>query len=148
MAIFEFTGVTELNEAFSRASDLSEEVKNEILREMGDTAKAAVRQSGLSEGIYDEENSGTHLLDSLALSKPKITENGGSIKVYFRGLHSVTRAGKKTPQGAVALFNEYGTKKQRARPFVRPALVKKQKKIIEAGEKVFHRWINSKFRED
>lgn len=145
MPTFEITGITELNEALSRISDVPQEVKSEILTEMGKTALAAVRHSGQAAGIYDETSQGKHMLDSLALSKPKFTNNGGSITVIFRGTRSDDRHRKTTRQSAVAFYNEYGTKSQRARPFVRPGVEKKRRAIFAAGENVYRRWLKFNF---
>lgn len=145
MATFEVTGISELNEAFSRISDLPNDVKTEILTEMGTVVLEGIRESGRAAGIYDEKNDGKHMLDSLTLSKPKFTENGGSISVVFKGYRKDARHKKKTRQSTAAFYNEYGTKHQRARPFVRPGVEKKRKAAFEAGERVYHRWLKSSF---
>lgn len=145
MATFEVAGLTELNEALSRISDVPESVKTEILTAMGTVALEGVRQSGRAAGVYDESNDGVHVLDSLALSKPKLSKNGGSISVVFRGNRRDRRHKKKTRQSAVAFYNEYGTRKMSARPFVRPGIEKNRAKIFAAGERVYHRWLKSSF---
>lgn len=145
MATFEIRGITELNEAFSRISDMPEEVKTEILKEMGTVAMEEIRQSGHAAGIYDESSDGKHMLDSLALSKPKLSSNGGSISVVFRGTRKDEKHKKKMRQSVVAFENEYGNRHQRARPFVRPAIEKKREAIFAAGERVYHRWLKSSF---
>lgn len=139
MATFEISGVEELNRALGQLSDLREEQKEQILTAMGQAASEEIRRSGKAAGIYDPENPGKHLLESLTLSKVKLNRNGGSVTVYFKGLRRDDRHGKKTPQGAVALYQEYGTRTQRARPFVRPALAKGEDKIIKAGQQALER---------
>lgn len=145
MATFEITGITELNEALSRISDVPEEIKTEILAEMGTVALEGIRQSGHTAGVYDESSDGKHMLDSLALSKPKLTDNGGSISVVFRGTRKDEKHKKKTRQSFVAFENEYGNRHQRARPFVRPGIEKNRSAIFAAGERVYHRWLKSDF---
>lgn len=145
MATFEISGASELNAAFSRISDVPESVKAEILTEMGGIVLEEIRKSGRSAGIYSQDGSGGHLLDSLTLSKPSFSKNGGSITVRFKGSRRDKKHKKKTTQASVAFYNEYGTRHQQARPFVRPGAEKARKRAFAAGEEIFKRWLKQDF---
>lgn len=142
MATFEVDGLTGLTDVFNSAEAPPEEVKKDILQAMGAAAMQAVSQEGRSKNIYSDY-AGKHMLDSITLTKPKINDKGGVIYVTFAGDRQDRRHKKKTRQAKVAFVNEYGTKTQRARPFISPALKKKEAEIVSAGEKVYDRWIES-----
>lgn len=131
---------------FTAAEDVPDEVKTEILKTMGAVAAAAVKTEGKSMDIYDPEWSGTHVLDSISLSKAKLSKDGGQIYVTFKGTR---RRGKKTTRNAeIAFVNEYGrpgNRKKvpiRQRPFVRTAIEKCTENAIKEGENVFHKWLD------
>lgn len=145
MATFEVSGFSELNQALSRVSDVPEEIKREILTAMGEEALAAVREAGEAAGIRSADPEAKHVLDALSLSKVKFNDNGGSVLVTFKGSRKDAKHGKRTRQAAVAFYNEYGTKHQRARPFMRPGIERRRQQIYEAGEKIYHRWLKSSF---
>jgi HK97 gp10 family phage protein len=73
------------------------------------------------------------LLDSVRATEPKMNKNG-----EWKGYISFPGKGKNgTPNGQKALTLEYGSSKQLASPFIRPAKEEKQLEAEEAMQKVF-----------
>ena len=90
--------------------------------------------------MYDADSGGKHLVDTIKVNKPKLSEDGGTISVTFSG----TRKDKKhkTPvrNAEIAFINEYGKKGQAARPFVRTANTRAEERIQKAGQAVWDEW--------
>ncbi len=77
----------------------------------------------------------------------KLGLNGHSVSIYPQG----TRVrGKKDPKrirnGEIAFINEYGVPERgiAARPAIGTATAKKEREAVEAGEKVYHAYLDSK----
>lgn len=146
MAALEITGITELNEMFSKATDVPDDVKKEILIAMGTVGMQSIRDEGRAMDVYDPDWDGVHVLDSISLSKPKLSDFDGKIYVTFKG--SRKRGNSKTRNAAIAFINEYGRNASKNRkgipmkPFVRIAVEKCTDAAIKAGEKVWHDWLD------
>lgn len=142
MARLEFEGLTELSDAFGRLENIPDSVTSKALTEMGEVAFSHIRRTGESMGVRDPE-SDVHILDKMKLTKPKITENGGYAEVTFSGTR--TRGNTKTRNAEIAFINEYGKRKQDARPFIGTAMSQAEKAITDAGAEVLGDWIEKTF---
>lgn len=76
---------------------------------------------------------------SIKKGKVKKTKKGKYITVAPRGTN---RRGERN--AAVAFINEYGKRGQPARPAIRTANAEAEKAAFEAGEKVYHDYLDSK----
>ena len=140
MAEFTISGLDELIAAFSKASDVPDIVKEKALLAMAEVALAKEKSVGEAKGIRDPE-SNVHILDSFKITKPKLTDDGGSVDITFAGTR--TRNGRKTRNAEIAFINEYGANKRGipARPFISVALSEAEQKINDAGANVIHDWV-------
>lgn len=139
MADFKVYGMEEL-QAELRACAISEEEKTEILTAMGSIAAEDQKKAALEMGVYDEDNGGRHLVDTIGLTKPKLTDDGGSISVTFKGSRVDARHKKRTRNAEIAFVANYGRRGQPARPFVRTANERSAERIEAAGQAVHDKW--------
>lgn len=110
------------------AGDIPEAVRKEMV-----DAKAKVIEEGV---VY---NAATMLVGpyyegevarSVTRKKPRATKNGASVIIYFKGMQHGNRLGE------IAFINEYGKKKQPARPFIKHAFRKSGERAAAAARKV------------
>lgn len=139
MASFKVEGLDGLQEELRRAGNITAEGKAEILTAMGTVAMEEQKKEILAMGIYDEENHGKHVVDSIGLTKPKITEDGGKISVTFKGSRTDKKHKKKVRHAEIMFVNEYGKRGQQPRPAIRTANAKAEERIQQAGQAAFDR---------
>ena len=70
--------------------------------------------------------------------------DGTSVSIYPQGTR--TRGKQKIRNGEIAFLNEYGapTREIAARPAISTATAKKEQEAVEAGERVYHAYLDSK----
>lgn len=93
-----------------------------------------VKGEGLFGPQYGEYTQTGSLLNGIRMSRSKKVKNGGFyVRVYFSGKDE-----KGVPNSAKAIWLEYGTKKQYARPFLtkvvndsKPAVMDKMREVFE-----------------
>lgn len=142
MPRLDLSGYDELVAAFSKLSNVPEEVQIKALTAMEEVAASKIKASGEAYGVRDPE-SNVHVLDSIKMNKPKKTDSGGYADVTFSGSRP---NGSKTVRNAeIAFINEYGKTNQQARPFVGEAMNKNADAIAEAGAKVILDWTENNF---
>lgn len=142
MPRLEISGFKELVEAFSRLEKVPDEVVIKAVQAMGDIAADAVKQQGEAMGVRDP-NSDVHILDQIKVGKPKTTEYGARADITFTG--SRTRGKTKTRNAEIAFLNEYGKRGQNARPFIKTAFQREEKKIVQAGADILGEWQEKEF---
>ena len=143
MANLTFTGSSELNDAFTRISEIPWPVTEQALDGMAKVAAAEIKSTGEYMGVRDE-NSDVHILDHITTKKAKRTDDGGYEKITFDGTR---RRGKTTTRNAeIAVVNEYGKRGQDARPFMRTALSQNEELISDPGVKILGDWIEENFK--
>lgn len=140
MANFSVSGLDLAQEELDKLIDIPDEGKIEILKAMATVALEEQRKEGLSMGVYDPENEGKHAIDTIGLTKPKITEDGGTISVTFKGNRTDKNHKKKVRNAEIMFVNNYGKRGQPARPFVRKANAKAEERIQEAAQTAFDKW--------
>ena len=151
MAEFSSFGLDELMLSLSEIAEIPEEVQDEILNAQADVTLEAQKNTVRAYGIYDEENTGTHVAESLKKCKVKLRKKDGTRVIYITPAGSRKRGGKRrwskvtTTRNAEILFvNEYGKKGQKARPAIRDANEKSAGKATQAAMEVYDRWLKSK----
>lgn len=142
MAQIDIQGFDELNDAFTRMSDIPDSVMQKSLEAMADTALPLIKAKGEAMGVRDPE-SNVHVLDKLKRMKFKKTDWGGRIDLNFSGTR--TRNGVKTRNAEIAFVNEYGRRDLPARPFVGNALAENEDKIVQAGIDILGDWMENEF---
>ncbi len=104
-------GVTGMDELARQLEGLGRDVSTKILRDAGRAALEPVLEDMQEHAGYDDTASGPHMRDSI------------SIRSTTRGRSQVTlRVGPSKLHHMKALAQEFGTVKQVASPFIRPAL--------------------------
>ena len=138
MAEVSFSGLDELMLSMEEVAQIPDTVKDEMLNAQADVVVAAQRAKARAYGVQDTGM----VISSIKKGKPK-TKKGTRI-IYV--VHSGTRRrGKKTVRNAeIAFVNEYGTKEQRARPFIRDANETSAEATTQAGFEVYDKWLTSK----
>lgn len=142
MPRLEISGFKELVEAFSRLEKVPDEVVIKAVQAMGDIAADAVKQQGEAMGVRDP-NSDVHILDKIKVGKPKTTEYGARADITFTGTRK--RGNTTTRNAEIAFLNEYGKRGQTARPFIKTAFQREEKKIVQAGADILGEWQEQEF---
>ena len=143
MANLTFTGSSELNDAFTRISDIPWPVTEQALDGMAKVAATEIKSTGEYMGVRDED-SDVHILDHITTKKAKQTDDGGYEKITFDGTR---QRGKTTTRNAeIAFVNEYGKRGQDARPFIKTALTQNESMISAPGERIIGDWIENEFK--
>ena len=146
MADVILTGFDELQYAFKAISSIPLTVSKQAVSAMGEVAKTAIKSEGEAMGVRDPE-SGEHILDNIALSKPKKRKDGVKAFVTFKGVR--TRGNTRTWNAAIAYINEYGAPgpKRRipARPFISTAMAKYGDEISAKADDIIGDWIEKTY---
>ena len=143
MARLEIDGFDELNAALARIGTIPEAVTVKALDAMAAVAAAKIKASGESMGVRDPE-SNVHVLDTIKTTKAKKTAAGGYEDVTFAGTRA--RSGKRVRNAEIAFVNEYGTRHQRARPFIGQAMTQNEAAIAAPGAEILGDWIEKEFQ--
>ncbi|KAA5961012.1 MULTISPECIES: HK97-gp10 family putative phage morphogenesis protein [Pantoea] len=121
MIRMEVKGLTELEKQLEA---LGEKVAVKVLAEAGKEAMQIVSEDMRRHAGYDKESSGPHMRDSIKVSSRNRMKNKRWNTVV------TIRVGPSREHTQKALAQEYGTSKQVARPFMRPALEYNTAKIL------------------
>ena len=114
-------------------ASLPDSVTEEILGAEADIVVEAQRSTAQSMGVYDTGMTA----GSIKKGKVKKSASGKSITVSPQGTNS-----RGDRNAEVAFINEYGKRGQTARPFIRKANETAEPKAVEAGEKVYHDFLD------
>lgn len=136
MANFSVTGLSELYEATSKAREIPRDVTENILTKMGRVLESWVEKRALARHIWDTGET----VRAINLGKAKVSRDGGSITVSFRG--SRTRGKTTTRNAEIAFINEFGKKGQDARPFVKEAKEQSETEADAAGQTALNEWLD------
>ena len=79
---------------------------------------------------------------SIQKGKVKKGKDGRCLSIYPKGTRK--RDGRTTRNAEIAFINEYGKRGQPARPAIDAANKKKEKEAVDAGERVYHQFLDSK----
>lgn len=79
---------------------------------------------------------------SIKKGKVKKDRDGRSLSIYPQGTRK--RGGRTTRNAEIAFINEYGKRGQPARPAIDAANKKKEKEAIDAGERVYNQFLDSR----
>ncbi|XBS71852.1 HK97-gp10 family putative phage morphogenesis protein [Acerihabitans sp. KWT182] len=121
MFSIEVQGLTALER---QLTDLAENKAVKVLRDAGRAALAPVLDDMKHNAGYDAKSPGPHMRDSIAITSTNRLSDTKWITVV------TLRVGPSKEQTMKALAQEFGTVKQVARPFMRPALDYNTSKIL------------------
>lgn len=139
MAEFKAIGLDELAFSLQEIAEIPEDIQDEMLRAQGDIVAQAQRESAQRYGI---KRTGT-LIRSIKAGKVKLDKHGNRV-LYVTPVGSRVRGGKKTTNAEIAFLNEYGTRRQRARPFMRDANERSAEEATQAAADIYYRWQDSR----
>ncbi|WP_051571642.1 HK97-gp10 family putative phage morphogenesis protein [Ruminiclostridium cellobioparum] len=138
MAKMTITPPTDLMDKLTKLGFSGKEIGKKMLKKgaaiLRDEVDSNLKKNLYRNRAYRKDFPTGALERSITISKPKENKNGDlSISVYFKGKDD---KGVTNAQKAMAM--EYGTSKQDAEPFIRPAVSSKEEKVIEAMQAVFN----------
>lgn len=139
MAEFRAVGLDELALSLQEIAEIPEDIHDEMLRAQGNIVAQAQRESAQRYGI---QRTGT-LIRSIKPGKVKLDKHGSRV-LYVTPVGSRVRGGKKTTNAEIAFLNEYGTRRQRARPFMRDANERSAEAATQAAADIYYRWQDSR----
>lgn len=139
MAEFRAVGLDELALSLQEIAEIPEDIQDEMLRAQGNIVAQAQRESAQRYGI---QRTGT-LIRSIKPGKVKLDKHGSRV-LYVTPVGSRVRGGKKTTNAEIAFLNEYGTRKQRARQFMRDANERSAEAATQAAADIYYRWQDSR----
>lgn len=139
-------GFDELQEGFKAIASIPLQVSKQAVQAMGDEACRAVKAEGEAMGVRDPD-SDEHILDHIALSKPKKGRDG-NVKAFvtFRGVR--IRGKTKIWNAAIAYLNEYGAPRRgiAPKPFIMTAMARGEEQIAAPADEIIGGWIEKTFQ--
>ena len=134
------SGLDALSDDFAALARLPDSVVEGILEAEADIIVAEQQhQVGAQwQGQYSEKISAK----SIKKGKVKKDRDGHSLSIYPQGTRK--RGKQSTRNAEIAFINEYGKRGQPARPAISTANTKKEKEAIDAGERVYNQFLDSR----
>lgn len=134
-------GLDDLMLSLKEIEEIPAEVQDEMLLAGAEVVAKAQREKVMDYGIYDG-SSPKHVADSIKPGKVKLKKGQRCIYVSPTGSR---RRGKTVTRNAEILFvNEYGKKRQKARPAVRDANEASAEATVTAQLAVYDKYLRSK----
>lgn len=142
MARLEFDGLDSLMTDLDSLAHLPDRVAEDMLNAEADVLVPAQRAeiSSRWRGKYSEGISAK----SVKKSKMKTTKDGRAVHIYPQGTRK--RGKKRVRNAEIAFINEYGAPKRgiAPRPAIAAANAKAEPAAVDAGERVFNAYLDSK----
>lgn len=131
------SGLDELMNDFAALASLPDSVTDAILNAEADVVVSAQQKEAASRwrGPYATGTTAR----SIKKGKPKRVNGGKSIIVSPQGKNK-----RGTRNAEVAFINEYGKRGQPARPAISTANARAEQQAVEAGEKAYNSYLDSK----
>lgn len=146
MANLSFSGVDDLMLSLQEVAEIPDEVQNQMLNAGADVLIPEIKARGEGYGVRDSGD----LLDSLTKSKIKKNQKVGRyISIYFkgsrvRGKDKKSGKPKRIKNSEIAFLNEYGTRHQPARPFVKDTIEMSAATVTKAQSEIYDEFLKSK----
>lgn len=133
-----FEGLESLELSMKEIAEIPDSVKDEMLQAEAAVLVPVMRAKAQAYGLKDTGL----MIDSIKPGKPKKTKTGRALYVTPQGKR---RRGKQNTRNAeIAFIGEYGTKKIKARPFMRDAAAAAAEQVEQAAFGVYDAWLKSK----
>lgn len=142
MAHMDVEGLDSLMDDFEALAQLPDSVIEGILHAEADVIVPA-QQAEISRQWSGPYSMGISA-KSIKKGKVKKMPDGRSLSVYPQGTR--IRGEERVRNAEIAFLNEYGAPQRgiEARPALGDAVEKKEQEAVEAGEKVYHAYLDSK----
>lgn len=132
------SGLDELAEDLAALAQLPESVIDDMLTAQADVIEPEQKRTAQAMGVYDTGLTAS----SIQRTKAKKTKGGRSLDITFKG--SRKRNGRTVRNAEIAFVNEYGRRGQAPRPFLQTAIQRKEQEAVEASERVYHAYLDSR----
>lgn len=139
MAEFKAVGLDELALSLQEIAEIPEDIQDEMLNAQGDIVAQEQQATARRYGI---QRTGL-VIRSIRKGKVKLDKHGNRV-LYVTPVGSRVRSGKKTSNAEIAFLNEYGTRRQKARPFMRDANERSAEAATQAAADIYYRWQDSR----
>ncbi|MBD5356514.1 MAG: hypothetical protein HDR88_06110 [Bacteroides sp.] len=142
MARMEVNGLDALIDDLAALAELPDSVVEGILNAEADVVVPAQRSE--IENRWSGPYSMGISANSVKKGDVKKLPDGGAIYIYPQGTRK--RGGKSVRNAEIAFINEYGAPARgiAARPAISTATAKSEEQAVEAGEKVYNAYLDSK----
>lgn len=131
------SGLDDLISDLGELASLPDAVTDGILEAQADVILAAQQEEAAKMWVGPYRTGET----AKSLKKGKVKKDGLDKSISISPQGTNTRGDRNAE---VAFVNEYGKRGQPARPALRTAIERKEKDAVEAGEKVYHDYLDSK----
>ena len=139
MAEFSFSGIDELMLSMQEVAEIPDEVVDEMLNAQADVVVEAQRKQGKAMGVHRTGLT----VKSIKKGKVKLRKDGTRC-IYVSPMGTRKRGNKRVRNAEIGFVTEYGTRTQKARPFIKTANEKSAAETTAAAAEVHHRWLESK----
>lgn len=139
MAEFKAVGLDELMLSLQEIAEIPEDVQDEMLQAQGDIVAREQRESARRYGIQQTGIT----IRSIKPGRVKRDKHGNRV-LYVTPVGSRIRGKKKTSNAEIAFLSEYGTRKHKARPFMRDANERSAEAATKAAADIYYRWQESR----
>lgn len=134
--MIEVYGIKELLADIRAAGDVPLSVLQQMVLEQSKvTEEALVYNAGsMLKGKYYQGD----VASSVKAGRPRVTRQGATVKIEFKGMAHGNRIAE------IAFINEFGKKKQEARPFIKKSITDSNEAAAQAAKVVLDAWLTSK----
>ena len=142
MARFDVDGIFDFDELLNAGAILSD-VMNQMLHSSADVIVKTQKQT--ADAMLKGKYATGRLAKSITKGRIKRSKDGSSIEIGFKsGRVRGKNVPRTTSNAEIAFLNEYGARGQAPRPAIRTANEQAAGKATEAGERVYHAYLDSK----
>ena len=138
MASLTYSGYDELILSMQEVANLPDEVLDEMLNAQADIVVDAQRKQAEAMGVVDTG------LTLRSIKKGKVKVKKGVRSIFITPSGTRKRGKKRVRNAEIAFINEFGKKKQKARPFIRTANEMSAQATTQAAADVLDRYYTSK----
>lgn len=138
MATFGFKGLDELTLSLQEIAEIPEDIQDAMLNAQADVVVPAQQQKARDYKVQD-----TGLMIR-SIKKGKVKTQKGARVLYITPMGSRVRGKTKTTNAEIAFVNEFGSRHQKARPFMKDANESCAEETTQAAFRVYDEWLQSK----
>jgi HK97 gp10 family phage protein len=139
MAEFSYSGLDEFMLSLQEIAEIPDEVVDEMLNAQADVVVAAQRRQGKAMGVHRTGLT----VKSIKKGRVKVTRDGRRV-IYVSPMGTRKRGDKQVRNAEIGFVTEFGTRSQKAKPFIKTANEKSAAETTAAAAAVHHRWLESK----
>lgn len=139
MSEFSFSGLDEFMLSMEEIAQIPEDVQDAMLNAQADVVVEAQKQKARTYGVQDTGA----MIQSIKKGRIKTGKNGERL-IYVTPSGSRKRGNTVVRNAEIAFVNEYGTRDQKARPFIKDANETSAEATTEAAAAIYFKWQEDK----